>query len=183
MSMPKTYARRFVVGALRCALAPLHALQCDDRITIGFGQTATPEELAKYFVDPADGRWTAAGQRNGKGRCEASCRELRRLPWRQTAGQSAKGIGGDRLLGGRGTLRTARLRSRRSRATGRMPRRLFDYVKRAMPFNAPGSLSDDEVYSAGRLHPVGSQDHQADRYDERENLAKGGDAQPGRIYF
>ena len=24
---------------------------------------------------------------------------------------------------------------------------LFDYVKRAMPFNAPGSLSDDDVYS------------------------------------
>jgi cytochrome c len=24
---------------------------------------------------------------------------------------------------------------------------LFDYVKRAMPFNAPGSLSDAEVYS------------------------------------
>ena len=24
---------------------------------------------------------------------------------------------------------------------------MFDYVKRAMPFNAPGSLSDDEVYA------------------------------------
>jgi hypothetical protein len=24
---------------------------------------------------------------------------------------------------------------------------VFDYVKRAMPFNAPGSLSDDEVYA------------------------------------
>jgi cytochrome c len=24
---------------------------------------------------------------------------------------------------------------------------LFDYVKRAMPFNAPGSLSNDDVYS------------------------------------
>lgn len=24
---------------------------------------------------------------------------------------------------------------------------LFDYVKRAMPFNAPGSLTDDQVYS------------------------------------
>jgi cytochrome c len=24
---------------------------------------------------------------------------------------------------------------------------LFDYVKRAMPFNAPGSLTDDEVYA------------------------------------
>ena len=24
---------------------------------------------------------------------------------------------------------------------------LFDYVKRAMPFNAPGSLSDDDIYS------------------------------------
>ena len=24
---------------------------------------------------------------------------------------------------------------------------LFDYIKRAMPFNAPGSLKDDEVYA------------------------------------
>jgi len=24
---------------------------------------------------------------------------------------------------------------------------LFDYIKRAMPFSAPGSLSDDDVYS------------------------------------
>jgi cytochrome c len=24
---------------------------------------------------------------------------------------------------------------------------LFDYVKRAMPFSAPGSLTDDEVYA------------------------------------
>jgi S-disulfanyl-L-cysteine oxidoreductase SoxD len=24
---------------------------------------------------------------------------------------------------------------------------VFDYVKRAMPFHAPGSLSDDEVYA------------------------------------
>jgi hypothetical protein len=24
---------------------------------------------------------------------------------------------------------------------------LYDYVKRAMPFNAPGSLGDDEVYA------------------------------------
>jgi hypothetical protein len=24
---------------------------------------------------------------------------------------------------------------------------LFDYVRRAMPFNAPGSLNNDEVYS------------------------------------
>jgi hypothetical protein len=26
-------------------------------------------------------------------------------------------------------------------------RRLFDYIKRAMPFSAPGSLSNDEVYA------------------------------------
>ena len=24
---------------------------------------------------------------------------------------------------------------------------IFDYVRRAMPFNAPGSLTDDEVYA------------------------------------
>jgi hypothetical protein len=56
-------------------------------------------------------------------------------------------IGGDRLLGGRGTLATKApvktVESYRPYATT-----LFDYVKRAMPFSAPGSLSDDQVYAA-----------------------------------
>lgn len=64
-----------------------------------------------------------------------SCREILK-----------KGVGGDRLLGGRGTLATTTpiktVESYWPYATT-----LFDYVKRAMPSSAPGSLSDDDVYS------------------------------------
>ena len=65
-------------------------------------------------------------------------------------GANLEGGMGDRLIGGRGTL------------PGNGPRKstiktvesywpyattLFDYIKRAMPFSAPGSLKDDEVYA------------------------------------
>jgi len=56
------------------------------------------------------------------------------------------GIGGDKLIGGRGTLASESpmktIESYWPHATT-----LFDYVKRAMPFTAPGSLSDEQVYS------------------------------------
>ncbi|MGE0388181.1 MAG: c-type cytochrome [Gammaproteobacteria bacterium] len=51
-----------------------------------------------------------------------------------------------RLIGGRGTLATRRpvmtVESYWPFATT-----LFDYIRRAMPFQAPGSLSNDEVYA------------------------------------
>jgi cytochrome c len=53
---------------------------------------------------------------------------------------------GDRLVGGQGTLATARpiktVGSYWQYATT-----LFDYVRRAMPLNAPQSLSDKQVYA------------------------------------
>jgi cytochrome c len=55
-------------------------------------------------------------------------------------------LGGDRLIGGRDTLASGQpvktIESYWPYATT-----LFDYVKRAMPLSAPGSLSDDEVYA------------------------------------
>jgi len=60
--------------------------------------------------------------------------------------EGVKETGGLPLVGGRGTLATSKplktVESYRPYATT-----LFDYVRRAMPFTAPGSLSDDEVYS------------------------------------
>lgn len=60
--------------------------------------------------------------------------------------QGIKATGGPALAGGRGTLATKKpvktVESNWPYATT-----LFDYVKRAMPFNAPGSLSDEQVYA------------------------------------
>jgi cytochrome c len=61
-------------------------------------------------------------------------------------GAKGEGVIGDRLIGGRGTLTSANpLRTVGSYwpyATT-----LFDYIRRAMPYNAPQSLSADEVYA------------------------------------
>jgi cytochrome c len=65
-------------------------------------------------------------------------------------GEKLQGGIGDRLIGGRGTLvnddpRKAPIKTVESYwpyATT-----LFDYVKRAMPMTAPGSLTDDQVYA------------------------------------
>ena len=60
--------------------------------------------------------------------------------------QGVKAAGGPALVGGRGTLASKKpvktVESNWPYATT-----LFDYVRRAMPFNAPGSLSDDQVYA------------------------------------
>lgn len=60
--------------------------------------------------------------------------------------EGIKAAGAPALIGGRGTLTSVKpvktVESYCPYATT-----LFDYVKRAMPFNAPGSLSDDEVYA------------------------------------
>jgi len=51
-----------------------------------------------------------------------------------------------RLVGGRGTLTSAKavltVQSYWPYATT-----LFDYIRRAMPFNAPGSLGSDDIYA------------------------------------
>ena len=62
----------------------------------------------------------------------------------------------DRLVGGQGTLANSRpiktIGSYWPYATT-----LYDYIRRAMPFNAPQSLTNDEVYSvvAWLLHQNG----------------------------
>ena len=60
--------------------------------------------------------------------------------------QGVKATGGPALVGGRSTLATGKpiktVESFWPYATT-----LFDYVRRAMPFNAPGSLSDAQVYA------------------------------------
>lgn len=64
-------------------------------------------------------------------------------------GEELEGIpetGGAKLIGGRGTLASDRpVKTVESYWPHAVT--LFDYIKRAMPFDQPGSLSDDEVYA------------------------------------
>jgi cytochrome c len=108
----------------------------------GIGRAATGSEIAGWDIDIApDGSGLPRGQgtvRKGKAIFVAKC----------AACHGAQGEGGpmDRLAGGAGTLKTARpvktVGSFWPYATT-----LYDYIHRAMPFEAPQSLSPDEVYS------------------------------------
>jgi S-disulfanyl-L-cysteine oxidoreductase SoxD len=108
----------------------------------GIGRPATPAEIAGWNIDIGrDGGNLPPGSGSvGHGRdvyaqqC-ASCH-----------GEKGEGGLGDRLAGGQGTIGTAKP----IRTVGSFwpyATTLFDYIRRAMPQNAPQSLSDDDVYA------------------------------------
>jgi cytochrome c len=108
----------------------------------GIGRVATPEEIAGWDIDvrpdgiglpPGQGS-VAAGQKLYDAKC-ASCHG--------TFGESTDYMA---IAGGVGTLGS----DQPMRTTGsklNYATTLFDYIRRAMPFNAPKSLTDDEVYA------------------------------------
>ncbi|MDO9710904.1 c-type cytochrome [Paracraurococcus lichenis] len=128
--------------ALACALAagPAPAQQ-----RLGIGTPASPEAIAGWDIDVApdgtglpEGRGSVAeGAALFAERC-ASCHGPR--------GQEGALLPALRLAGGEGSLASSRpvqtVGSYWPYATT-----LFDYTRRAMPFNAPQSLSSDQVYA------------------------------------
>jgi mono/diheme cytochrome c family protein len=115
---------------------------------LNFGTTPTAAELSKFFSYPPDGRGLPAGSGNweqGKKVYEQKCQVCH--------GDKLQGVAGmgEALNGGRGTLVNndpkkppmKTVESYWPYATS-----VFDFIKRAMPFNAPGSLTDSEVYAA-----------------------------------
>ena len=110
----------------------------------GFGTTPTEAEIAAVDIDAMpDGR----GLPSGTGTYEQG-REIYLSRCAGCHAETLEGVpevGGDRLIGGRGSLASGQpvktVESYWPYATT-----LFDYVKRAMPFDSPGMLADDEVY-------------------------------------
>ena len=120
-----------------CALAP-----AAEAAHYGIGRAATPAEIAGWDIDVRpdgtglpEGRGSVAdGQRIYDDKC-ANCHG--------TFGESNDYMA---IAGGVGTLGT----DQPMRTTGsklNYATTLFDYIRRAMPFNAPKSLSDDDVYA------------------------------------
>lgn len=111
-------------------------LACD------FGRPATPDEIALWDIDVRpDGKGLPAGSgtvAQGKQIFADNC----------AACHGDNGVGGikDRLAGGQGTLASDHplktVGSYWPYATT-----LFDYIRRAMPYQAPGSLSNDDTYA------------------------------------
>jgi cytochrome c len=116
----------------------------ETRIEPNFGAPVSQAELARFLAIPPRGAGLPPGRGDvaqGKAIYEAKCAACHGDHL-----QGVKETGGATFLGGRDTLASAKpvktVESYWPYATT-----IFDYVRRAMPFNAPGSLTDDEVYA------------------------------------
>ena len=112
----------------------------------GFGTNVSEQELAKYFSIPPDGRGLPAGSGNATAGAKVYADTCAACHGDKMQGNPAKGIGGDRLTGGRGSLAT-KTTIKTVESYWPYATTLFDYVKRAMPFSAPGSMNDNDVYA------------------------------------
>jgi len=111
----------------------------------GFGTTPSAAEIAAIDIDiTPDGGGLPPGEgTHGQGaevyaaRCAACHGETM---------EGVKEMGGAALIGGRGSL-ASEAPKKTVESYWPFATTLFDYIRRAMPFDAPGSLSDDEVYA------------------------------------
>jgi cytochrome c len=108
----------------------------------GLGSPATPDEIAGWNIDvrgDGDGLPPGHGSVSEGGAIYAhSCAGCH--------GRAGEGGVADALVGGNGTLATAKP----VRTVGSYwpyATTLFDYVRRAMPFNAPQSLTANQTYA------------------------------------
>jgi mono/diheme cytochrome c family protein len=178
--MPDRFA-----GCLALAIAAILAgsvVRADERY--GIGRSATPHEIAGWDIDVSpSGAGLPAGRgdvRQGEAIFAEKCAACH--------GAHGEGKPMDRLVGGIGTLRD----KKPDKTVGSFwpyATTLFDYVRRAMPMNAPQSLTPDEVYAVSAyvlfLNGIVPQDATLDA----DNLARinmpnrdgfvSGDAPPG----
>ena len=106
------------------------------------GRPATPEEV--HAVDmsiPPDG----AGLPPGEGTSQQG-ETIYRRQCTACHGDTGEGGTNDRLVGGIGTLTSARP-IKTVGSYWQWPTTLFDYTRRAMPYGAPLSLTADETYA------------------------------------
>jgi mono/diheme cytochrome c family protein len=108
----------------------------------GIGRTATPAEVEGWNIDIGrDG----SGLPPGSGTVSHG-RDVFVQQCAACHGEKGEGGIGDRLVGGQGTLATAKPVRTVGSYWPYAPT-LFDYIRRAMPQNAPESLSNDDIYA------------------------------------
>jgi mono/diheme cytochrome c family protein len=118
----------------------------------GLGRQATEKEIQDWNIEVSpDGQGLPAGQGTVKQGAQVYA-----MKCAGCHGPSGKEGPNDRLVGGQGSLRTSQplktIGSYWPYATT-----LYDYLRRAMPFSAPQSLTPDEIYAlvAWLLHQNG----------------------------
>jgi len=136
----------FAAAGLCCSLVPLAGAAQETDLHYGFGTPASRQELGKFISISPDGSGLPPGSGTAAQGAKVYADACAACHGDKMQGNPEKGIGGDRLIGGRGTLAT-KVPVKTVESYWPYATTLFDYVKRAMPFNAPGSLSDDDVYS------------------------------------
>jgi cytochrome c len=113
---------------------------------LNLGTQPTAAELSHYFSYPADGR----GLPPGKG-SYAEGAKVYQAKCMACHGEKLEGTKvGDKLIGGRGSIVNsdpAKPPVKTIESYWPYATTIFDYTKRSMPFNAPGSLTDHEVYA------------------------------------
>jgi S-disulfanyl-L-cysteine oxidoreductase SoxD len=133
----------------------------------GIGRPATPQDIAGWDIDVSP---SGAGLPPGRG----DVREGEAIFADKCAlchGARGEGKPMDRLVGGLGTLRD-RKPEKTVGSYWPYATTLFDYVRRAMPLNAPQSLTPNEAYAVSAyvlfLNGIVSQESTLDA----DNLAK-----------
>ena len=111
--------------------------------TPDLGHPATPEEVAVWDISIGpDGAGLPPGSgtpQQGEAVYAAKCLGCH--------GEKGAGKPNDQLVGGIGTLTGEHAPVKTVGSFWPYATTLFDYVRRAMPFSAPRSLSNDEVYA------------------------------------
>jgi S-disulfanyl-L-cysteine oxidoreductase SoxD len=107
-----------------------------------FGRPATPDEIKLWDIDVGpDGRGLPEGSgtvAHGKQVFADNCAACH--------GDDGQGGIKDRLVGGQGTL-ASDMPIKTVGSFWPYATTLFDYIRRAMPYPAPGSLSTDDTYA------------------------------------
>ena len=138
-------AALFGVGILGPAPLSAVAMETQTFKRFEFGTAPTTAEIAAIDIDiMPDGRGLPSGRGHG-----VTGRIVYAEKCAACHGDNLEGnveLGAAALIGGRGSIGTPQT-NKTVESFWPYATTLFDYVKRAMPFNAPGSLSDDEVYA------------------------------------
>jgi len=149
MSMRKVYAAVVTCAVMTCAVLAVPcaaSAQMAGETRLGLGSPIGAGDVAAYFAIPPSGRGLPPGAGTAAQGREIYARDCAACHGEQLQGNPQAGIGGDRLIGGRGSLAT-KTPVKTVESYWPYATTLFDYVKRAMPFTAPGSLSDDDTYA------------------------------------
>ncbi len=133
--------RRLPTAAL-VALMMVCAARAGAQGPYGIGHAATPAEIAGWNIDIGrDGRGLPPGSGTVSRGSEVFVQQCA-----SCHGDKGQGGVGDRLVGGQGTLGSPHPVRTVGSYWPYAPT-LFDYIRRAMPQNAPQSLSNDDVYA------------------------------------